>query len=61
MSELPSERPLNQVQVHRPPCPQCGGPTSLARIEPLAQTDHDQRTFDCLTCSHANTITVKYR
>jgi hypothetical protein len=33
----------------------------LSCIEPSDKDDHDQRTFECLTCAYAETVTVKFR
>jgi predicted RNA-binding Zn-ribbon protein involved in translation (DUF1610 family) len=52
---------LNQVQLHRPPCPKCGRVTSLARIEPCDEPDHDLRTFECDACGHAAVLKIKFR
>ena len=52
---------INAIQLFRPPCPKCGGLTSLARIEPAAEPDHDMRTFACATCSHAEVVKIRFR
>ena len=48
-------------QVYRPPCPKCGERTSLARIELSPEPDHDLRTFECFSCSHAEVVKVRFR
>ena len=52
---------INMMQLYRPPCPTCGGMTSLARIEPATEPDHDLRTFECKTCDHAEVVKIKFR
>jgi hypothetical protein len=52
---------VNQVQLYRPPCPKCGLPTALARIEPSDDSDHDLRTFECELCGHAQVVTIKFK
>jgi len=49
------------VQLYRPPCPKCGGLTSLARIEPAPEPDHDLRTFECKTCDHAEVVKIRFK
>lgn len=60
---MPTSEPslLNQLQLYRPPCSRCGAPTSLARIEPVAEAHHDLRTFECASCGHAEVVEVKFR
>ena len=48
-------------QMYRPPCPKCGGRTSLARIELAPEPDHDLRTFECSPCGHAEVVKVRFR
>jgi len=36
-------------------------PMFLSRIEPADEADHDRRTFECPTCRHSQTVTVKYK
>jgi ribosomal protein S27AE len=46
-------------ETHRPPCPKCGAPMWLTRIEP----DHpgvDRRTFECARCEHNETMLVSF-
>ena len=42
-------------------CPLCGTAIFLAWITPSEQDGHDERTFECLTCHYAETLTVKFR
>ena len=46
--------------IDHPPCPKCGLPMWLARIEP-DKLDHDLRTFECPSCEHTETKVVKYK
>ena len=52
---------LNQIQLYRPLCSKCGTLTHLARIEPCDDPNHDLRTFECVACGNADTVTVKFR
>jgi len=52
---------INQIQLYRPLCSKCGGFTQLARIEPADDPDRDLRTFECMACSNADVVTVKFR
>lgn len=52
---------INMLQLYRPPCPKCGGLTSLAHIEPAQEPAHDLRTFECSTCSHSEVIRIKFK
>jgi len=38
-----------------------GMPMFLSRIEPADEANHDRRTFECPTCRHSQTVTVKYK
>jgi hypothetical protein len=42
-------------------CPSCGLPMLLSHIEPSDETDHDERTFECVLCAYAETTAVKFR
>ena len=42
-------------------CPKCSVPLFLTSIEPTGKADHDQRTFECSTCTYAEVVAVKYR
>ncbi len=44
----------------RPPCPFCGIPMWLARIEPDAP-GCDRRTFECAQCDHEESVVVKFK
>ena len=57
----PDELRINQVQLYRPRCSKCGGPTQLARIEPCDDPDHDERTFACVVCVNTDKVKVKFR
>jgi len=52
---------INELQIHRPLCSKCGGPTTLARIEPAPEPGHDLRTFECTACDNADVVTVKFK
>ena len=51
----------NPVTQYRPPCSKCGAPTTLARIEPAPELDHDLRTFECETCRTSVAVRIKFR
>ena len=57
-SFYPTERPIPQRH-----CPTCHLPMFLSRIEPSGgdEPDHDIRTFQCMTCKHAETVSIKFR
>jgi hypothetical protein len=57
---LAAER-AERVNPAPPPCSRCGSPTTLARIEPAKEPDHDLRTFECRACGNIDTVTVKFR
>jgi hypothetical protein len=42
-------------------CGMCGFPMFLSVIEPSHTPGQDSRTFECVACSHADTVTVSYR
>ena len=52
---------INQIQLYRPFCSKCGTLTQLALIEPSDEPEHDLRTFECIACSNADTVSVKFR
>jgi len=52
---------VNMMQLYRPACPKCGGLTSLSRIEPSDQPDHDLRTFECDPCGTSEVLKVKFK
>jgi len=52
---------INEVLQQRPKCSKCGGTTTLARIEPSNEADHDQRTFECTRCGNTETVTIKFK
>jgi hypothetical protein len=54
-------RVINQIQLYRPPCQVCGGLTSLTRIEPCGEPNHDMRTFECDTCGTGEVVMIKFR
>ncbi len=44
------------------PCPKCGQPMRLALIEPAEpKPGYDKRIYQCISCEHSETRTVKYR
>jgi ribosomal protein S27AE len=47
--------------INKRPCPKCGLPIFLSKIEPADKDDHDQRTFECSTCDYAETVMVRFR
>jgi ribosomal protein S27AE len=51
---------VNQVQRYRPPCPNCGGPTILATIQPTPERDRNElHTFRCLQCGTTEVVEMK--
>lgn len=60
MAQQQSTR-VNEIQLFRPACSKCGGPTSLARIAPTDAADHDQRSYECKACGHVDTVMVKFK
>jgi hypothetical protein len=52
---------INMLKPYRPRCPKCGGLTSLARIEPSDEPDHDLRTFECDACGASEVLKIKFR
>ncbi len=50
-----------QSQLHRPLCSRCGTLSTLARVEPAAEPDHDLRIFVCPACGHTDAVKVKFR
>jgi predicted RNA-binding Zn-ribbon protein involved in translation (DUF1610 family) len=50
-----------QSQLYRPLCSRCGTLSTLARVEPAAEPDHDLRTFECPACGHTDVVKVKFR
>ena len=51
---------INMIQLlYRPPCPECGGLTSLVGIEPASDPDHDLRTFECEPCSYFEVVKMR--
>ena len=35
--------------------------STLTRIEPAPEPDHDQRTFECLGCGNTEVIVIQFR
>ena len=62
-STVRSQEPstIDAVQNYRPACSKCGALTSLARIEPSDEDDHDLRTFECMACDHSEVVKIKFR
>jgi hypothetical protein len=52
---------VNEFALYRSRCPKCGLQMALARIEVIDQSDHDQRTFECVHCSIEIIKTVPYK
>ena len=46
------------VPVGQRRCPKCGVPLYLSCTEPTVQPDQEQRTFECATCTYAETVIV---
>lgn len=57
----PAASPPSFDLTERPPCAKCGARTTLARIEPGNDGDHDQRTFECTACGHEDMVTIKFK
>jgi len=49
-----------QPPIVQRPCPKCGLPMFLSRIEPTDKIDHAQRTFECSTCAYEETVKVEF-
>jgi len=47
--------------IGRRPCPGCGLPMFLSFIEPTKNDGEEWRTFECMECAYAETVTVKFR
>jgi hypothetical protein len=54
-----SQVPPDNAQMLEPPCPMCGAPMKLMRVEP-AEPGHDLRMFEC-KCGHSETREVAYK
>ena len=52
---MPNKRPLlpDPPDFSRPPCPQCGALSILARIEPHSAPGRFLKTYECPACKHA--------
>jgi len=50
-----------QSQLYRPLCSRCGTLSTLARVEPAEEPNHDLRTFECPACGHSDVVKVKFR
>jgi endogenous inhibitor of DNA gyrase (YacG/DUF329 family) len=48
-------------RLYKRPCPKCGLPMLLSRIEPTDKIDYDQQTYECPTCAYAETVTDEFR
>jgi len=53
--------PHTPKHINCQPCPRCGGPMWIVRIEPGDQPDYDKRTFECAKCGDTEIAVVKYR
>lgn len=53
-------RPASTYNGLQPPCPQCGSPMFMARIDAVS-LGVDQRTFQCRNCKFIETTLVKRR
>ena len=58
LSEPP---PGKQSQLYRPLCSKCGTLSTLRRVEPSPEPDHDMRTFECPSCGHIDQVKIKFR
>ena len=52
---------LNQLQLYRPLCSNCGALSDLIGIEPAPEADHDMRTFQCGSCGNTDTVKMRFR
>ena len=55
----PNPIPEKVDVTFQPPCPKCGDPMWLVRLEPYDR-EHDQRTFECKVCAHSESRVVKF-
>jgi Zn ribbon nucleic-acid-binding protein len=58
MLESPHDPPTQPLTFG--PCPMCEQPLRLSLIEPISPS-HDQRMYECVSCGHSESRTVKYR
>ena len=52
---------LNQIQLYRPLCSQCGTLIHLTRIEPAAEPEYDERTFACVMCDNTDVVRIRFK
>jgi hypothetical protein len=57
MSDSPTPPAMPEMD---PPCPKCGEPMKLMRVEPADEPGHDLRMFEC-KCGHTETREVTYK
>ena len=58
-TQLEQPPPATSIPMHFA-CPKCGDPMQITVVEPT-EPDHERRTFECTSCQHFETMTVKYR
>jgi len=56
----PISIPEKANTTFQPPCPKCGHPMWLVRLDPYDR-EHDERTFECNVCAHSQSEVVKFR
>jgi transposase-like protein len=44
----------------QPPCPRCGSPMWLVRLDPHDE-GHDLRSFECKVCDHSESKVVQFK
>jgi ribosomal protein S27AE len=47
-----------RIEPERPPCPTCGVPMWIVRVEPLPP-DHQKHVWECPKCGHEATMLAK--
>jgi len=55
------DEPRSESQLYRPLCSRCGTLSTLARVEPAPEADHDLRIFECPACGHIDTVKIRFR
>ena len=49
-----------QPNYQSPPCSKCGATMMLSRVD-RNNPDYGERTFDCVSCDHTETVIMTYR
>jgi hypothetical protein len=46
-------------RVTYPPCPKCEMPMRLGLMQPLEETGHERRIYECLRCKESMNVVIK--